>query len=92
MGAFINISTLKDFEAKYPKLKGKVNIEPFPNIFKFVLKETCKDLECASALQKKCITEHQSVSDTFIGVYSEEGERIVIFFDVEKNKYILLKK
>lgn len=92
VGAFVNITSVKDFESKYPKLKGKVELETHPSLNKFLMKEICKDLDEASVLQKKCLTDYESVSDTFIGVYSEEGERIVIFFDVEKNKYILLRK
>jgi hypothetical protein len=84
--------SVKEFEKQFPKLKGKVIMENDLYCKKFIMKETCKDLDCAALLQKKCIIEMGSVSDTFIGVYNENNERIVIFFDVEKNNYIVLKK
>jgi len=92
VGAFYNIVSISEFESKYPKLKGKVMMEDTPNIKKFYLKEKIKKIEDASVVQKKCILEYSSVKDTFIGVYDNDNERILIFFDVEKNKYIMLKK
>jgi hypothetical protein len=91
VGAYFNISTLKQFETKYPKLAGKVDMDDKTEFVKFIMKDTCKDLDCATVLQKQCMKEFQSADDTFIAVYSEKGERVVIYFDVATNKYILLK-
>ncbi|MBU0764213.1 MAG: hypothetical protein KJ607_05200 [Bacteroidetes bacterium] len=91
VGAFINILSVREFESKFPLLKGRVEMEEFTELNKFYMKETCKELDCAAALQKKCLTEYKSVDDTFIGVYSTEGERILIYFDVEKNIYVVVK-
>jgi hypothetical protein len=92
VGAFLNIISVKEFELKYPKLKGKVIMEDHRELLKFYLNEKIEKIEAAAELQKKCIQEFQSVEDTFIGVYDKTDERILIFFDVEKNKYIVLKK
>ncbi|MBI4647422.1 MAG: PD40 domain-containing protein [Bacteroidia bacterium] len=91
VGTFINILSVDEFESKFPLLKGKVVMEPFPQYNIFYMKETCKELDCAAKLQKKCLFEYKSVSDTFIGVYSKEGERVLIYFDVDKNIYVIVK-
>lgn len=91
VGAYFNITTVKQFLTKYPKLTGKVDMDDKTEYRKFVMKETCKDLETATKLQKQCMTEYESADDTFIAVYGKEGQRVVIYFDVASNKYILLK-
>lgn len=91
VGAYFNISSVKEFISKYPKLAGKVDMDDKTEYRKFVMKETCKDLDCATKLQKLCMTEFGSADDTFIAVYGKEGQRVVIYFDVAANKYILLK-
>jgi len=42
-------------------------------------------------LQKRCLYEYHSVPDTFVAVYDGKGNRRIIYFDLETEKYMLLK-
>jgi len=90
VGVFRSIFSIARFEQKFPLLKGRVEMEEFPEYNKFLMKETFLDLESAAELQKTCLFKYKSVDDTFIGVYTEEGERVLIYFDVESNLYVIV--
>lgn len=91
IGTFVNIKSISQFEEKFPLLKGRAAMEKFPEYNKFFMKETFTELKQAAVLQKKCLLEYGSVDDTFIGVYTDEGERILIYFDVEKELYVVVR-
>lgn len=91
VGAFSSIVSVSHFEQKFPLLKGLVEMDKFPEYNKFLLKQKYNTLDDAAVIQRKCLTELNSVSDTFIAVYDKTSQRILIYFDVEKNLYKLLK-
>ncbi|MBL4625164.1 MAG: PD40 domain-containing protein [Flavobacteriales bacterium] len=91
VGTFFYIRSISNFTEKFPLLTDKVIMISTPGYSRFLMKETLTNLDSAAVLQKKCMQEYNSVSDTFIAVYDSTGKRIIIYFDVRNEKYMLLK-
>ena len=91
VGAFSSIKSISEFAKQFPLIGEKVFMIKSKNYIRYIMNQTFESIDSAAVLQKKCLKEYHSVHDTFIGVYDDYGHRVVICFDVAKNKYLILK-
>lgn len=91
VGAFSTMGSIIDFAKRFPLLGDKVMMIRNQNFNRFLMMETFESIDSAAVLQQKCLKEYHSVSDTFIAVYDGTGKRVLIYFDMVKNSYILLR-
>ncbi len=91
VGAFSKKTSIDEFAVDFPLLADKIVMIKHQYYNRFVMKETFKELDSAIVLQKKCITEYNSVPDTFVGVYGMNNKRVIIYFDYAKNSFKMLK-
>ncbi len=91
VGAFAYMKSIIDFAIKFPLLGDKVMMIRNEKYIRFLMRETFESIDSAAVLQKKCLYEYNSVPDTFIAVYDMSGKRVLIYFDIEKENYILLR-
>jgi hypothetical protein len=91
VGAFSTVESIIDFARRFPLLGDKVIMIRNKNYNRFLMRETFESIDSAAILQQKCLMEYHSVPDTFIAVYDGFGKRVVIYFDLKKNSYIMLK-
>ena len=91
VGTFFYLRSLRDFNERFPLLEDRIMMISSPAQSRFLMKETYSDLDSAAVLQRICMIEYESVPDTFIDVYDASGRRIIIYFDVKSEKYMILK-
>jgi hypothetical protein len=91
VGAFSTMPSIIDFAKKFPLLGDKVMMIRSDKYTRYLMRETFESIDSAAVLQKKCLIEYNSVPDTFIAVYDQNGKRVLIYFDLKKEKYILIK-
>ena len=91
VGAFSTVESIIDFARRFPLLGDKVMMIRNQKYNRFLMRETFESIDSAAVLQQICLKEYHSVPDTFIAVYDGLGKRIVIYFDLKKNSYIMLK-
>ncbi len=104
VGAFYFTKSIEDFKNKFgifantdifvEKIKTERGI-----LHKYIIDKKFKTLREASVLQKQALAmqkennlkNHNKLKeDAFIAVYNIKGERILIYFDVDKNEYKIL--
>ncbi|MFH2143472.1 MAG: hypothetical protein ABIJ97_13690 [Bacteroidota bacterium] len=90
VGAFSTIESITEFAKRFPLLGDKVIMINNKKYNRFLMRETFESIDSAAVLQQKCLKEYHSVPDTFIGVYDGFGKRVIIYFDLEKNSYLML--
>ncbi|MBI5539751.1 MAG: PD40 domain-containing protein [Bacteroidia bacterium] len=91
VGAFSTMESIIEFNKRFPLLGDKVIMIRNEKYNRFLMRETFESIDSAAVLQQKCLKEYHSVPDTFIAVYDGFGKRVVIYFDLKKNSYIMLK-
>ncbi|HBS88925.1 MAG: hypothetical protein A2W91_05730 [Bacteroidetes bacterium GWF2_38_335] len=91
VGTFTRLNSIIEFNKLFPNLGDKVLMISNKDHTRFLLRETWEEIGPAAEMQKKCLFEWGAVPDTFIGVYDGKGKRIIIYFDKEKENYILLR-
>lgn len=91
VGTFSQLRSIIDFNEKFPMLGDKVMMISSERYTRYLMHETFTDIDSAAMLQKRCLYEYHSVPDTFIAVYDGRGNRRIIYFNLETEKYMLLK-
>lgn len=104
VGAYYQLSSLEQFVFFYPAFSiSELEIEKEQTsrgvLHRFLLRETFYTLRDAAVRQQQAKRQQTSeinryrlpVGDAFIAVYDEKGERIIIYFDVERKIFKILK-
>lgn len=104
VGAFYFIKSLEDFKSKFGLFASTdIFVEKVKTdrgiLHKYILNTKYTTLKDAAIRQKEAlamqrqnnlINSNKLKEDAFIAVYNQQGERILIYFDVDRNEYKIL--
>lgn len=101
IGAYSTIHTVQEFQQKFPAFNDvELIIDAFfsdgKTINRFLIPQKFINLEAAVIEQQKAIelqSDERNAAkrlDAFIAVFNEQGERVVIYFNVETNNYLII--